>query len=367
MRKLAAGFALVAATLTIAVSPALAASPTVFRNVPTTLPGNVPSQAFEATSTAEFGDLIQLAAGERSSANLPVTVVMSSWACEKGGDATCATTPGATWSQELTLKLYSVKDVGGTPTADAVLLTKAQTFAIPYRPSYDPSGPCAAIGKTGWYSALETKDPAKPVCYNGMTYPAVFDLSGLPGVNLPDQIIWSLSFNTADYGAAPIGKAGPYNSLNVALSSTGGQPAVGTDVDTDSVFINSGWSEMYNNIEPYGVFRAAPAWSPYEPMACFGACPINLAAAPTPTPPPPATPTPTLAPTPVESILGASATPVEQVGGATATPRLATPPVTSSNSPSDGGSSGLLVLLIGLGFGSLGLVAAAAQRRTLRS
>ncbi|HEX7498073.1 MAG TPA: hypothetical protein VF344_06385, partial [Candidatus Limnocylindrales bacterium] len=101
-RKLVAGAAMVVATLAIAVSPALAASAAVFRNIPTTLPGNVGSHAFEAQSTSEFGDLIQLAAGDRSSANLPVTVVMSSWGCETGGMDTCQTTPGATWNQALT-------------------------------------------------------------------------------------------------------------------------------------------------------------------------------------------------------------------------------------------------------------------------
>ncbi len=141
-RKLAAGAAVVVASLTLAVGPALAAAPTVYRNIPTVLPGNVASQAFEATSTSEFGDLIQLAAGERTRVNLPVTVVMSSWGCETGGNATCTTTPGATWNQDLTLNIYSVKDVAGTPTVDALLLTKTQTFAIPYRPSYVPDGPC---------------------------------------------------------------------------------------------------------------------------------------------------------------------------------------------------------------------------------
>jgi hypothetical protein len=205
---------------------------------------------------------------------------------------------------------------------------------------------------------------------------------------LPDQLIWSISFNTADYGTSPTHVNGPWNSLNVGLKATAGQP-VGTDVDPDSVFVNSTWTGAYGDSGPLGILRATGAggqksrWAGLAPLVCFGACPINLAAAPTPTAPPPPTATPTLAPTatptlaptatPIESFAGAtaaasasaSATPVEMVGAATGTPRGATPPPTSSNRPSDGGSSGLLALLISLGFGTVGLFAVGAQRRTM--
>ena len=363
-RKLAAGAALVVASLAIAVGPVLAASPTVFRNIPTVLPGNVSSHAFEATSTSEFGDLIQLAAGERSSANLPVTVVMSSWGCETGGNATCTTTPGATWNQDLTLNIYSVKDVDGTPTVDAVLLTKTQTFAIPYRPSYDPTGPCPAKQSTGWYSTAEAK------CFNGLAHPVTFDLSA--GITLPGELIWSIAYNTSHHGYAPRGDDptnalnNPWDSLNVGAVTFSGQPSVGTDVEATSAFLNSTWDGAYGDKGAAGLgkFRYDPTgWGENAPLVCFGYCPINLAAAPTPTPPPP--PTPTRAPT-ATLAAAASATPVEQVGGATGTPVKATLPPTSSQSPSDGGSSGLLVLLISLGFGAVGLFAVGAQRRTIR-
>ncbi len=367
-RKLAAGAALFAATLAIAAGPALAAAPTVFRNIPTTLPGNVVSVGYQATSTSEFGDLIQLAAGERARANLPVTVVMSSWGCQRGGNATCSTDPGATWNQELTLKLYSVKDVGGTPATDSMLLTKPQTFAIPYRPSFDPNGPCAKTG-TGWYSAAEDH------CYSGFAYPVTFTLPA--GADLPDKLIWSIAFNTETHGYAPTGTNGPWNSLNVGAQTFSGQPSVGTDVEPDSAFLNSTWSGAYVDGSVTGTFRDdIGGWVGYAPLACFGYCPINLAAAPTPTPPPTLAPTDTPVPiaTPIESFAGAtavasalaSATPVEVVAAATGTPRSATPPPTSSNSPSDDGSSGLLALLISLGFGAVGLFAVGAQRRTMR-
>jgi len=154
---------------------------------------------------------------------------MSIWACETGGEDTCVTTSGATWNQDLTLNIYSVKDVSGTPTADAVLLTKTQTFAIPYRPSYVADGPCLPDLVNHfyrWYSAAEN------ACYNGLAHPVTFDLPA--GVTLPDELIWSISFNTETHGYAPTGTNGPWNSLNVGAQTFSGQPSVGTDVEAKS-------------------------------------------------------------------------------------------------------------------------------------
>jgi len=347
-RKLVAGAALVVATLAIAVGPALAASPTVFRNIASTVPGNVQSVGFEATSVNELGDLVQLGAGDRSSANLPVTVVMSSWGCQHGGNATCSTDPGATWSQPLTLTIYNADLTGAVPAVGTVVLQTTQTFAIPYRPSYDAAGPCAAKNSTGWYSTLEAK------CYNGFVHPVTFTLPA--GITLPAELIWSIAYNTSHRGYAPLGNDptnalnNPWDSLNVGAFNFSGEPSVGTDVEPDAGFIAVGTGGTFG--------RNAGGWSTMPPLACFGACPINLAAAPTPTPPPP-----TLAPTAAASL---TAAPSEQIQGVTATPVSATLPPTSSKSPSDGGSSGLLVLLISLGFGSLGLLAVGAQRRTVR-
>ncbi len=347
-RKLVTGAAVLVATLAIAVGPALAASPTVFRNIANTLPGNVQSLGYEANSINELGDLVQLGAGDRASANLPVTVVMSSWGCQRGGNATCSTDPGATWSQLLTLTIYNVNHDAAIPAAGTVVLKTTQTFAIPYRPSYDPAGPCVAKGSTGWYSTLEDK------CYNGFVHPVTFTLPA--GITLPDDLIWSIAYNTSHRGYDPLGDDptnllnNPWDSLNVAAIPFSGEPSVGADVEPDDAFVSAGTGGTFG--------RDSGGWSKMPPLACFGACPINLAAAPTPTPPPP-----TLAPTAAASV---TAAPSEQVGGVTAAPVTATLPPTSSKGPSDGGSSGLLVLLISLGFGSLGLLAVGAQRRTVR-
>src|SRR3954463_9063909 len=96
----------------VGVAPAQAASPVVYNDIPSPQPGNVASQAFEAQSASEFGGQIQLAGTERR--NPTVTVLMSSWGCQSGhwysGD--CSTTPGATFSEPITLNVYNVGSAG---------------------------------------------------------------------------------------------------------------------------------------------------------------------------------------------------------------------------------------------------------------
>jgi hypothetical protein len=254
----------------------------------------------------------------------------------------------------LTLTIYNADLAGAVPAVGTVVLKITQTFAIPYRPSYDPAGPCAAKNSTGWYSTLEAK------CYNGYSHPVTFALPS--GITLPGELIWSIAYNTSHHGYAPLGDDttnalnNPWDSLNVGALTFSDPPAVGIDVEPDVAFVAAGG----------GALGRDTGWAANAPLACFGYCPINLAAAPTPTPAPP-TATPTLAPTlaPTSGASG-SADPSEQVAGVTATPVRATLPPTSSSSPSDGGSSGLLLLLISLGFGSLGLFAVGAQRRAVR-
>ena len=87
-------------------SPPTPAPSVVYDNVPSPLPGNSPSLGFEATSTSEFGGQVALAGSNRLARS--ATVVMSSWGCETGGGAACQTTPGATFSEPITLNLYAV-------------------------------------------------------------------------------------------------------------------------------------------------------------------------------------------------------------------------------------------------------------------
>ncbi len=89
-----------------------------------------------------------------------------------------------------------------------------------------------------------------------------------PSVTLPDDVIIGVAFNTADYGQAPIGAAGPYNSLNVGVP-TGQTATVGTDDNADNVFWNTSYAPFYadGGAAGFGIFRQDTNWTPNGTVA----------------------------------------------------------------------------------------------------
>jgi len=244
----------VAALVLILTVAGTASAATVYGNIPSPLAGNYPSQAFEATSTAEFGGLIGLASGSRN--NPVVTVTMSSWGCQSGGGVTCVTTPGAVFSLPITLNIYAANfdnSVGN------LLASDTQVFKIPFRPSAD------LVNCTGgpWYDGTH--------CYNGFAYNISWDLGGR-SVTLPDKVIVAVMYNTTHRGYQPIGEYTPcylaggcgYDSLNVAVVPNA--PFVGTDPLPDSAYVSSFWTGAYCSGTALGIFRLdAGCWTGYRP------------------------------------------------------------------------------------------------------
>jgi hypothetical protein len=211
-------FALVA----VPALAAMAAPGTVrYDSQPSPLPGNITSEAFQAQQMSEFGDQIILAAGPTELGK--ASVVFSSWACQTGttgAGGNCMSTPGATFPHPITFNIYAV-DATDPTGVGALLKTVTQTVAVPFRPSADPA--CAANG--GW---------GAPDCFNGFAFTVEF---ALDGVMVPDEIIFSVAFNTSGFGDPPVGAPGPYDSLNVGVVTT--PPALGTDVDPNVLFTNT--------------------------------------------------------------------------------------------------------------------------------
>lgn len=262
-------------------SSAHAAPPTViYNNLPNPQPGNVPSEAFEATSTSEFGGQVSFAGTARNDPT--VTVLMSSWGCENGSwtNDTCSTTPGATFSEPITLNIYNV---GSGNSVGSVVKSVTQTFNVPYRPSADNSN-CTGTDAGKWFDATDN------TCYNGFATPISFNLAG-QGVTLPNSAIVTIAFNTSDYGANPYGdttachstSAGcGYDSLNVGLVNNA--PSVGSNPVAESDYLNSSWSGAYcdNGVGGTGSLRfdmgntgADPA-CPYQPAIEVTAAAPNL-------------------------------------------------------------------------------------------
>jgi hypothetical protein len=254
------------ATLALGSSPAVAKggggqSSVIYNSTVSPLKGNMVSQAFEATSTSEFGDGITFASGtNRQLTNVVVT--MSSWGCVTGSWHTsdCVTPAGDTFNEEITLNIYDPEELA-VPIAHAT-----QTFAIPYRPSASPrcTGDPTQGGHAGkWW------DPSLKACFNGMATNVTFSFSG---ITVPDAIVYGIAYNTTHYGSDPIedssgcpaGGCG-YDSLNVALSEVA--PTVGTDVSTADAYLDSTWGGAYcDGGTSTGSFRLdAGCWSSSTP------------------------------------------------------------------------------------------------------
>jgi hypothetical protein len=249
--------------------PAGAVGATVYDNIPSPQPGNVPSEAYEANGIAEFGGQIQLAGTERQ--NPTVTVLMSSWGCESGHwtptSNDCVTTPGATFSHVITLNIYNV-GLGGS--VGSLIATASQTFNIPYRPSHDPVN-CPATPEK-WFSA--------GICYNGLATPISFTLNS---VTLPNKVIVSVAYNTTHFGYTPIGATAcsgtaagcGYDSLNVGLAPL---PTVGIAPQPTDAYLYSVFGGAYcdGGLGGTSVFRLdAGCWGGFQPAFRVSAVTIN--------------------------------------------------------------------------------------------
>ncbi len=211
--------------------PAVSSAATVYDNIASPQHSNVASLGYEATSTSEFGGQVQLAGTERS--NPSVRVLMSSSGCQTGGGATCATTPGETFPSSITLNLYAVN---GDDTPGALLATKTSNFAIPFRPSADPT--CTT--PTQW------KD-GTGACFNGFATPITFAFAG-QGIVLPNKVIASVAYNTTNHGYSPIGPQAcgancGYDSLNVGIETL--PPTTGSIPLPDDAYWATTFGDFY--------------------------------------------------------------------------------------------------------------------------
>ncbi|HVW18183.1 MAG TPA: hypothetical protein VHB30_08030 [Solirubrobacteraceae bacterium] len=233
---------------------------TVYDNIPSPQPSNVPSVGFEATSTSEFGGQLQLAGTQRKDPT--VTVLMSSWACKSGSWSKddCVTNPGSTFNHPVTLNVYGVND---DDSPGALIATQTKTFAMPYRPTMDDGTNCSGDKAGEWWDGQS--------CVNGKAFTIAFKLDG---VTLPDDVIVGVAYNTSNHGYAPIGtgtacfgtpQGCPYDSLNVGTAPA---PTVGQALPTaDDAYLNSTWSGAYcDGSLGTGSFRLdAGCWTGYEP------------------------------------------------------------------------------------------------------
>ena len=298
MRAVALLAVLLVGLLALLPGVGLAAGTTLFDSIPAVYPGSFSSLGYEATSTDEFGDHVMLTAAGETLGN--VVVSLTDWACENdftwdgstwvpdrdayAGEA-CVTTPGASFEHPITLNIYEVDTSGVDPAVGTLITTKTETFEIPFRPSYDATYCYTDSGKAGAKSPADDMpfggtwyDPVADRCFHGYAFNLTFDFVG-DNVVLPQEVIVSVAYNTANHGAAPIGVDGPYSSLNVSLNSDGAAPTIGTDVEPDAVFWDTSYAPNYTDGGAGGVdiFRRDTNWSPYSMVMQINAAAAELA------------------------------------------------------------------------------------------
>lgn len=211
------------------------------------LPGNVASVGPEAYAFYEFGDGLGTYGhiAPYTSTIGPVTVILSSWACQSGSwQGNCVSGKSATFNQDITFNLYAAtQDLNNNITVGESLGSLTQTFSIPYRPSSSPSKCPANPGQ--WYSSKEK------MCYNGTAVPVTVDFSNL-AIAMPanGEVVVTVAFNTTNYGPNPIGTTAacygadggcPYDSLNISADTPPG-PSLPTNpgfsLSPDGIFVN---------------------------------------------------------------------------------------------------------------------------------
>lgn len=258
----------VAATAAAAVAVANASHGrlvAVYDTVPDPLPANVATVPYEPTATSAFGNRIAFAAdAPRSLAR--VTVVLSSWGCQSGffysGD--CVTKRGANFTAPVTVNLYTV---GADAQPGELFATVTHRFAIPYRPSADPT--CSG---GGWYDAGAAR------CFNGRSVTITFELRG-EHVVLPDELIYDIAVSTTHYGPEPAGtrtkcysSAGGcgYDWLGIGLVDPGATLTAGAEPAPADAYQETLLNSCSNGVvTPFGL--DAGCWTGLKPAVTFHA------------------------------------------------------------------------------------------------
>ena len=93
-------------------------------------------------------------------------------------------------------------------------------------------------------------------------------------LDLPEQFIFGVAFNTNTWGYSPLGVGGPYESLNVGLANVNGAgvpPSVGVDLDPDVVYWNTVHAGWYSDggVGGFGILRPDTGWLNYQPAVRF--------------------------------------------------------------------------------------------------
>ena len=172
--------------------------------IPEAPPQAYPSLPFQARQAQEMGQVVQFT-GDSPRDLDAVEVMFVNRACETGSGVTCVTTPGATFTIPVTVNVWEVAGTAEAPAGGDLITSVTEDTAVAYRPSADER--CA----DGRFWAEGIGEDGAGSCANGYAVPISFD--SFPSVELPDEVVVSVRFDTQNTGAG----VGPWNALNIAV------------------------------------------------------------------------------------------------------------------------------------------------------
>ncbi len=261
--RLALAFIATSLSVGITAGAASASPEVIYGNLPTPLPGDLPSVPFYGEGISAFGGQVAFAGTARRAT--AVTATLSSYACTSGGAeaGTCQTSRGARFEWPITLDIY---EVGAENEPGAKIASITRTFKIPYRPS--ASKKCTGSNAGGWY------DSASGKCFIAKLVKITFPV---PRLALPAKAILGIGFNTTSFGSEPVGPKPcnesptpgcPYNLINVGVTEpSAATPSVGTDPQPEDAYLDTPIASDYcENEAAAGRFALSKGcWSGYQP------------------------------------------------------------------------------------------------------
>ncbi len=157
-----------------------------------------------------------------------MSVVFSSWASESGswitGDA--VTTPGADVRRADHFNIYDDTTAQGRTAGDEDPDGRDGVSTIVERPLHR-----RPLVQLEGQDLLQRHDP------DGHDADAVR--------TLPNQVIWTVQYNTNHYGPNPTGASSPADWLNVGIKTFDAAAFVGTDLNEDLVVVDSTYAPRH--------------------------------------------------------------------------------------------------------------------------
>ena len=190
-----------------------------FANIPPVLDLSYLSISPGSLQVSAMGNLVEGDSGFESYVHA-VKAILVTWAPASDWPEWAAR-DSAGYSHEIEAAIYEVERNGGGALTDFEPLIASRSLVhVPWRPTEAPDG--------------------SPYPYNGHAFEVTIPF--VESVELPDEYMVLISYNTEFQGANPLGEAGPYNALNYGLSRS--EVRSGNDPDPSSLvqITPQGWN-----------------------------------------------------------------------------------------------------------------------------